>query len=90
MRFPGPGLTAFVLAAIVVFAPILALAATPAEMFGKAKEGSIVTVDHSAWTKLLSTYVVDSPDGINRVRYADFKREAQPALKSYIKSVTPL
>lgn len=87
MRFPGPGLTAFFLAAIVVFCPVLALAATPAEIFGKAKEGATVTVDHSAWTKLLSTYVVASPDGITRVRYADFKREAQPALKSYIKSL---
>ncbi len=87
MRFPGPGLTAFFLAAVVVFAPVLALAATPAEMFGKAKEGSTVAVDHSAWTKLLSTYVVASPDGITRVRYADFKREAQPELKSYIKSL---
>jgi Protein of unknown function, DUF547 len=87
MRFTGPGLTSLIVAALVVFAPVLALAATPAEMFGKAKDGSTVTVDHSAWTKLLSTYIVASPDGINRVRYADFKREAQPALKAYIKSL---
>jgi Protein of unknown function, DUF547 len=87
MRFIRPGLTAMLVAALIVFAPVLALAATPAEMFGKAKEGSTLTVDHSAWTKLLSTYVVASPDGINRVRYADFKREAQPALKTYIKSL---
>jgi hypothetical protein len=44
-------------------------------------------VDHSAWTKLLSTFVVASPDGINRVRYADFKKEGQRALKAYVKSL---
>jgi Protein of unknown function, DUF547 len=87
MRIRGPGLTAIIAAAIVVFAPVLALAASPAEMFGKSKEGSTVTVDHGAWSKLLSTYVVAGPDGINRVRYADFKREGQPALKDYIKSL---
>ena len=62
-------------------------AATPAEQFGKAKVGSAVVVDHSAWTKLLGTYVVASPDGVNRVRYADFKREGQAALKTYITSL---
>ena len=86
MRFAVSKFAAVVTALIAVTsAP--ALAATPAEMFGKAKAGSTVTVDHAAWSKLLGTYVVASADGVNRVRYADFKREAQPALKTYIKSL---
>lgn len=63
-------------------------AASPSEMFGKFKSGSTVTVDHSAWTKLLKTYVVASPDGINRVRYAAFKREGHAALKAYIAALS--
>ena len=62
-------------------------AATVAEMFGKSNAASTVVVDHSAWTKLLSTYVVASPDGINRVRYADFKKEGHQGLKAYVKSL---
>jgi Protein of unknown function, DUF547 len=61
-----------------------AAAATPADVFAKVSEGSAATVDHSAWSKLLSAYVVESPDGINRVRYADFKRDGQRDLKTYL------
>ncbi len=39
---------------------------------------------HAAWQRLLSVYLVTSPDGINRVRYARFKREAHNALKDYV------
>ena len=62
-------------------------AASPADVFGRAKSGSTLTVDHTAWTKLLATYVVASPEGINRVRYADFKRAGHSALKAYIASL---
>ncbi len=39
---------------------------------------------HVAWQKLLSAFVVTSADGVNRVRYARFKREAHGALKDYV------
>jgi hypothetical protein len=61
-----------------------AAAADPASMFAKRTPGSAAAVDHSAWSKLLSQYVVASTDGINRVRYARFKREGHAALKGYI------
>lgn len=61
-----------------------AAAADPASMFTKRTPGSAAAVDHSAWSKLLSQYVVASPDGINRVHYARFKREGLAALKGYI------
>ena len=46
---------------------------------------STAVVDHASWTNLLATYVVASADGINRVRYADFKRDGHAALKAYVK-----
>ncbi|MBA5776201.1 DUF547 domain-containing protein [Stappia sp. F7233] len=44
-------------------------------------------VRHDAWTALLETYVVESPDGINRVRYARFKEEAGAVLDDYLASL---
>jgi Protein of unknown function, DUF547 len=87
MRTVRTGFAAFIFAAFASLSPGAVQAATPAEMFGKSKEGSTVIVDHSAWTKLLSQYVVAGSDGINRVRYADFKKEGQQALKAYVKSL---
>ena len=87
MQLLRSGFATFLCAAVVGLTPAAVVAATPAEVFGKSSAGSKVTIDHRAWTTLLSSYVVASPDGINRVRYADFKRDAQPALKAYIKSL---
>jgi len=42
------------------------------------------TVDHTAWTKLLETYVKPGPDGLNRVDYATFKVGGQADLKAYL------
>ena len=39
---------------------------------------------HKAWDKLLAAYVVPGRDGINRVRYARFKRDGRAALKAYV------
>ena len=63
------------------------MAADASEQFEVFKAGSSKTIDHSAWASLLKTYVVPGPDGLNRVRYAAFKSEGQPALKAYIKSL---
>lgn len=67
--------------------PSRARAATPQELFAKAASGSTRTVDHSAWDRLLKTYVHPGTDGLNRVDYAALKREAHPALKAYIRGL---
>mgnify|MGYP001262288920 CR=1 FL=1 len=77
---------------IKMFGLLIALAAgfptaASAEDFKKFSvpaKGSTQTADHGAWTALLQKYVVAGADGLNRVRYAAFKSEAQPALKSYV------
>ena len=75
------------ISALALLLPILATPAsaeTIADVFGKSAPATSGKVDHSAWSGLLSKYVVESPDGINRVRYAEFKRSGHGALKSYI------
>jgi hypothetical protein len=73
---------ALVTLGFVAVAP--AQAATPAEMFSGFSKGSTQTVDHSAWDKLLKSYVVPGDDGVNRVAYMRFKAEGHAGLKSYI------
>ena len=53
--------------------------------FSNYAKGATQVVDHGAWDKLLKTYVVAGPDGLNRVRYKAFKAGGHGALKSYIK-----
>lgn len=52
--------------------------------------GSAVAESHGAWTKILSEYVVESEDGINRFDYARLKetREDADALESYIDTLS--
>ena len=73
--------SALYLAALGLAVPGSALDANP--KFTKATTGSTVTVDHSAWDKLLKTYVVPGTDGLNRVAYGRMKA-AHPALKGYV------
>jgi len=62
----------------------MAHAQTPQNLIATAAGSSTRTVDHAAWDRLLRAYVKPGPDGLNRVDYAAFKREGQPALKAYI------
>lgn len=48
---------------------------------------ALAGADDSAWTSLLERYVVSSEDGINRVRYAAFKREAYGELSAYLREM---
>ncbi len=57
------------------------------EKFSAPAKSSTQIVDHTAWTALLQKYVVASADRVNRVRYAAFKSESQPALKAYVKAL---
>jgi hypothetical protein len=45
--------------------------------------------DHAEWDGLLSRYVVESADGINRVRYAAWKANSadHAALRAYIRAL---
>lgn len=50
-----------------------------------SKPESTARVDHSAWDRLLKSYVVaDHPSGINRVRYAEVTPEDKKALMAYL------
>lgn len=44
-------------------------------------------IDHSAWDSLLSRYVTQSPDGVNRVDYAALKAKDASALRGYLSSM---
>ena len=43
-----------------------------------------MTVDHSAWQRFLSAYLVASPDGVNRVAYGRVSGADKAALKAYL------
>lgn len=63
----------------------VSLAATAADQSsGVNNAKSSMTVDHSAWDKLLSAYVVASPDGVNRFAYGRVSKADKLALKSYL------
>ncbi|MEL7303618.1 MAG: DUF547 domain-containing protein, partial [Pseudomonadota bacterium] len=71
-------------AASLAVAPLPAMA-NVTEAFAKSAPAEAgQTVDHSAWTKLLQTYVEAGSDGLNRVDYAGFKKDGHAALKSYV------
>lgn len=76
------------LMAMQVLMPIRqAEAASVSEIFSKHTPGSTKVVDHSSWDGLLKKYVVEGADGVNRVAYANFKKEGHSALKAYVASL---
>ena len=56
----------------------------PIDLFAKSAVGSSEIVDHTAWDRLLKTYVKPNHDGLNRVDYAAFKTRAHRDLKEYL------
>ncbi len=77
------GLGGALLAALSLV-PRLASAGPVEATFHTSKPGSTLTVDHSAWTTLLQTYVKPQSDGLNRADYARFKAEGRAALTTYL------
>jgi Protein of unknown function, DUF547 len=71
-------------ALLVTLAASVAWAGPVEDLFARSARVSTAPVDHSAWDKLLKTYVIPGADGLNRVDYARFKKEGQAALKSYL------
>jgi hypothetical protein len=57
------------------------------ERFSKHTAGAAAIVDHSPWNKLVAAYVKPSPDGINRVDYAAFKKDGHVQLKDYLRTL---
>jgi len=57
------------------------------ERFSKHTAGAAATVDHSPWNKLVAAYVKPSPDGVNRVDYAAFKKDGHVQLKDYLRTL---
>jgi hypothetical protein len=78
---------AFLVLACIIAAGGAAHAQSPQELIASAARGSGQVVDHTAWDRLLKTYVKPGEDGLNRVDYAAFKRKDQAALKAYIKGL---
>jgi len=76
------GLVVALAASAATVAP--ALAQDFEQLFAPAKSNAGETVDHSAWTKLLQSYVKPSSDGLNRVDYAAWKAEGRTALNGYV------
>ena len=54
------------------------------EAFSVNNPDATMTVDHSAWSKILKTYIVASPDGINRFGYGRVTPADKQALKTYL------
>ena len=64
--------------------PASALGDAAQDLFRTAAEQTAEPDDHSAWDRLLKTYVKPGADGLNRVDYAALKAEGLPALRAYI------
>jgi hypothetical protein len=52
--------------------------------FSTNRADATMMVDHSAWERILSTYVVASPDRINRFAYGRASAADKKALKAYL------
>ena len=70
--------------ALAAVAPASAFAEDFIETFERHDDSSTKTIDHSAWTELLKTYVQPGADGLNRVDYAAWKASGRAALTGYI------
>jgi hypothetical protein len=75
------------LLAVALFFTTDARADAAQDLFAKASPSSTQVVDHSAWDRLLKTYVKPGSDGLNRVDYAAFRRSGHNELKHYLREL---
>ena len=76
---------------IVLLFPTLLLAAPKADLWEYWDEhnpNSTMTVDHSAWTTFLQSYVTQDPKGINRFDYQWVTAQDRSNLDSYLDELT--
>ncbi len=83
--FPGL-VTALALALAAAF-PAMAVVSSIENAFTPSQHGT-AQFDHSAWDRLLKTYVRPDTTGLNRVDYKAFKAQGHKALKDYIETLT--
>jgi hypothetical protein len=72
------------MAALLVFAPSFALAASSStllEFWNASDETNTATIDHGAWQNLLTAYLSSHPSGVNRFDYAALKASAEDRAK---------
>lgn len=87
----GPSLRRCLWALAVTILALASAACAPSAQLADpewAKSGiTAQPIDHSAWDSLLSRYVTQSPDGINRVDYAALKATDAAALRGYLSAM---
>ena len=69
----------------------VALAAPKSELWphwNQSRSDSNIVVDHQLWQSLLSRFVRESADGINRVAYREFDEAAKLELSNYLESMS--
>lgn len=74
---------------VATFVALWASLNTPAEAFDleqwqKSDANSSVTVDHSKWGDILSAYLVEGQDGLNRFRYGSVSQADKEKLETYL------
>lgn len=89
---PVPLFRAALLAALLaLLSPAAAVWAGPAaELWPRWQAhdpASTATIDHSAWARFLSRYLVQSEDGINRVRYGAVSAADRRSLDAYVEAL---
>ncbi len=70
-----------------------ALSATTPQLWqkwGGNDPTSQVVIDHQAWGTFLRRYLVEEPDGINRLRYGEVSAVDRQALERYIENMSKL
>lgn len=65
----------------------IAKAQSITQIFAAQDRDAKARLDHSVWSTLLEEFLIKSPDGVNRVAYAQFKDTKHSSLKTYIKDL---
>lgn len=69
---------------MLVAANVAARAGELDQHFSKNDPNATMTIDHSAWERILTAYVVPTADGINRFAYGRVSAADKKALKGYL------
>ncbi len=77
----------FALAAFVLIAAQTPAAAAGLEKFSRSNAASSFRIDNSAYDRFLKKYLVNLPDGITRVKYADVSAKDRRSLDLYIEGL---
>jgi hypothetical protein len=91
IRFPRRSVLGGGLALLAGFAPFRsAQSASTARLWGRWLANdptSRVVIDHQSWGTFLRRYLVEEPDGINRLKYGEVSEGDRQALEGYLKGL---